>query len=309
MSDDEKQIEITSPRRSKRLVKESKIQRKADLRKKNLGLGIGTIDVNAPSKSNKIRFDDDIEEVVVEEEEVTAPTKEKGDGDEDDEGEDESDDEVEEVSASTAKNQALQIRAAERETRQVESAISQKRKRKKKTTEKDAIVPVATPDDSDGSDDDELDEDFLAMVDSARENDAKMKKLKQESSLRVNKLGRHTTFVSEENESGTKNPIHADHNIEVVVLPSSNTEEGGSGSDEDQQTNIIAQEKAALALSSNLGTKASNTALLFCRGRQPSNQTLGKNEKKYAVKRSRKMKYRLSAGRPSANFVVKKRRS
>merc|ERR1712038_455603 len=162
--------------------------------------------------------------------------------------------------------------------------MTQKRKRKKKVV-KD--TPKAAKEENDQSEDD-LDEEFLAMVDSARENDAKMKKRKKESTMRVNKLGRHTTFVSEEGGVDSKKPIHAGHNIEVVVLPRGEAED-----DDDHLTNMVVQERSALMLSSDLGTQPSKTAMSFCRGSHRQNQTVGKDEKQYQLKRSRKMKYKV----------------
>ncbi len=280
----------TTTSKNKNYLKESKTKRKAELRRKNLGLGIGTIDVNATATKSKqkIRFDDDF--VAEQEEKVEAEHSEEKeainnivDGIEDEEEDD--DDEVEQVSASFAKNEALQLRAAERETRKVESAITQKRKRKKKVIE---------------ADDDELDEDFLALVDSTREDNAKVKKLEQKSKPRLS-LGRHTTFVSEENETTTKKPIHADHNIKVVVLPT-------EIKNDDQQTNIVAQEKSALALSSDLSTEPSKTAMLFFRGSHLLQRNSKKGDDQTSFKRSRKMKYKVSIGRPASNFLVKKKR-
>ncbi len=296
-------------------TKQSKSKRKADLRRKNMGLGIGTIDVNnvtssTISSSKKIRFDDDVDfESDNEYENVEQKEKEEGgkaihnvkNSDDDD---DDDDDEVEQVSAAVAKDEALQIRAAERETRKVEKTMTQKRKRKKK------IVTEVNTKEIDVNDDD-LDEEFLAMVDSARENESKMKKLKEhtrnahdKSIMETKKLGRHTTFISDDRDLNSDNIIDAGHNIEVVVLPSSSLT---NDNDDDRNVNTVIQEKAMASLSSDLSTKPSEAALQFCRGRQFRNQSLEKKGEKVAFKRSRKMKYKLSLGKPAANFVVKKK--
>ena len=303
----------SSKRRNK--IKESKSKRKAELRKKNLGLGIGNIDVNAkPNKSTKIKFDDDYEIDQEEEDEdldVDVKKDEKivnqnvGSDDDDDD-----DDEVEQVSASAAKNEALQMLAAERETRKVENALTHKRKRRKKKVV-DILAPSSNQTDDnddnndDDDDDDDLDEEFLSMVDTARATDSKMKKLKKESNVQLKKMGRHTTFVSEESEAGAMKAIHADHNIDIVVLPLSNATRGGGVNDE--QESSILQEKAELSLSSDLSTTPSNAALLLCRGTHNMQGNSG-GSKQYAVKRSRKMKYKMSLGRPSSNFAVRRKK-
>lgn len=315
----EEEIETStgiSPSKEKRnnKIKESRKKRKSDLRRKNLGLGIGSIDVNAPTKSTKIKFDDhsssdgndddhddhdeysDDERRIDENENLDEQVKQGKEVEDDDD----SDDEVEQVSASTAKNEALQMRAAERETRKVENALSQKRKRKKKTV-KDILSSSKNQSESDN--DDELDEEFLSMVDTARENDSKMKKLKRESSGQLKKLGRHTTFVSEESESIVMKPIHSDHNIDVVVLPLATT-----NAEDDEQSSAVLKEKAELSLSSDLSTKPSNAALFLCRGTHNIDSNPGGRVKQSVVKRSKKMKYRMSLGRPAANFAGRRRK-
>jgi hypothetical protein len=269
--------------KAKERMKESKSKRKAELRKKNMGIGIQKIDLNAPAQNKKITFDDYIDE----EEEEQSFEQKKVENSQLQETDDESDDEVEQVTASVAKDEALQSRAAERKTRIQMNAFSQKRKRKSKEIEE-----------LDDDEDDELDDDFFSMVDSAKENDFKMKKLKKDSDVRVNKLGRHTTFVSEENDSTSTKSINADHNIEIVVLPSSRVKTD----DENQQVDSISKGKATISLSSDLSTEPSKTALLFCRG----NHGKQRNNKIEPLKKSRKMKYKFSLGKPSANFAVKR---
>ena len=291
----------SSSSKKRNQIKESKSRRKAELRKKNLGLGIGRIDVNAkPNKSTKLKFDDDYE-IDQEEEEELVDMKQDGNYDSDDD-----DDEVEQVSASAAKSEALQVLASERETRKVENALTHKRKRKKKTVV-DILAPSSNQNDDneDDDDDDDLDEEFLSMVDTARANDSKMKKLEKESNVKLKKMGRHTTFVSEESEAGAMKAIHADHNIDVVVLPLSNARSGDVANDE--QESSILQEKAELSLSSDLSTTPSNAALLLCRGTHNMQGNSG-GSKQYAVKRSRKMKYKMSLGRPSSNFAVRRKK-
>ena len=294
--DEENETIKTKNTRKKMDIKESKSKRKADLRRKNMGLGIGNIDVNASSsnKGKKIRFDnhsddddgDDDGSVgdhdIVDENDNQKLEEEK---------EEESDDEVEQVSAAVAKEKSLQIRAAEREIRKVENSMTQKRKRKKKVTKEEHL----------DDEDDELDEDFFAMVDTARENDSKVKKLKQESIISAKKLGRHTTFVSED-KNLANNIVQADHNIEVVVLPSSREDD----IEDNQNINDVLHEKAAATLSSDLSSEPSKTALLFCRGHS-RNSNVSQSGQKQVFRRSRQMKYKLSLGKPAANFAVKKK--
>jgi len=293
--DEENETIKTKNTRKKMDIKESKSKRKADLRRKNMGLGIGNIDVNASSsnKGKKIRFDnhsdddDDDDGSVGDHDIVDDNDNQKLE----EEKEEESDDEVEQVSAAVAKEKSLQIRAAEREIRKVENSMTQKRKRKKKVTKEEYL----------DDEDDELDEDFFAMVDTARENDSKVKKLNQESIISTKKLGRHTTFVSED-KNLANNIVQADHNIEVVVLPSSREDD----IEDNQNINDVLHEKAAATLSSDLSSEPSKTALLFCRGHS-RNSNVSQSGQKQVFRRSRQMKYKLSLGKPAANFAVKKK--
>lgn len=265
-----------------------KSQRKAELRKKNLGLGLGKIDVEE-KKSNKITFDDDFvasdydsdEHDEIPEKEVTP---EDGDS---------SDDEIEEVSASAAKQQAMEMFASERKTRKEELAFSSKRKRKTKEVPQ-LVQPEAE------SEEEDFDEDFFAQVDEERKNESKVKKAKK--SQETQKLGRHTTFVSEEDDPNAvgsfNNPVKADHNIEVVVLPSTtgNEEEG-------QNVDSNTRQKEVLSLAAGLGTAPSKTALSLCRGSLAVKEDLG--EKGFEVKRSRRMNYSINRGKAASNFAFR----
>ncbi len=273
-----------------------KSQRKQDLRKKNLGVGLGKIEVDETPKNKKITFDDnfvasDYEESENDEKLPVDPNEGPSEGDE----ASESDDEIEQVSASISKQQAMDMFAAERKSRKEESAVSHKRKRRVK----DIIPkspPVEDPPGSDDNDDDELDEEFFAAVDEEREQNAKAKKSKR-GILDQEKIGRHTTFVSDVGENNE--PTDAGHNIEVVVLPGLSSEDGGG---EEQNASRV---KQAVALSARLGTEPSKSALLFCRG---SHSIHAENvEKGFEVKRSRKAKYKLARGKPLGNFSIKRR--
>jgi len=274
-----------------------KVKRKADLRKKNLGLGIGKIGVDSEtniSKTNKVLFDDDfVASDYDSDENDNRPQQTDSEKNEDDD--DSSDDEVEEVSASAAKQQAIEMFAAERTTRKEEAAVSSKRKRKAKE------VPKPKQPQPESEDEDDFDEDFFAMVDEERKIETKAKKTKKD--VAKNTLGRHTTFVSEADDptvpGSISAPIAADHNIEVVVLPNLSSEDGG---DDDK----VANDKQLLSLSAGLGTQPSEAALLFCRGSRARNDETP--EKGFERKRSRKMKYGLSSGQPSRNFVEHSRK-
>jgi hypothetical protein len=301
--------------------KKIKSQRKEDLRKRNLGVGIGKIDVDEVEKSTnkKITFDDDFVASDYEsDDENDAANNEDEDEDERDQDSDEesSDDEVEQVSASTAKQEAMEMRAAERKTRKEETALSHKRKRKTKAKEKEIQV-MAMPEMSD-SEDDDLDDDMLELIDSERKAESKLKKLrkKAEGSLTKN-LGKHTTFVAEDDDPSSRlgsidAPIAADHNIDVVVLPGLRSEDAVTDDNGDAASGssgyIGARDKQIVSLSSNIGTKPSETANLLCRGRSTLARNATDIESGFEVKRSRKMNYGLSRGKPLGGFIRKKRR-
>jgi len=297
--------------------KKIKSQRKEDLRKRNLGVGIGKIDVDEVEKSTnkKITFDDDFVASDYESDDENDASNNEDEGDQDSD-EDSSDDEVEQVSASTAKQQAMEMRAAERKTRKEETALSHKRKRKTKANEKEMQV-MTMPEMSD-SEDDDLDDDMLELIDSERKAESKLKKLrkKAEGSLSAKNLGKHTTFVAEDDDPSSRlgsfhAPIAADHNIDVVVLPGLRSEDAVTDDNGDAASGssgyIGARDKQIVSLSSNLGTKPSESANLLCRGRSTLTRNATDSESGFEVKRSRKMNYGLSRGKPLGGFVRKKR--
>lgn len=268
-----------------------KSQRKADLRKKNLGIGI-VKDETTNNKPKKIIFDEDFVASDYDSDENdndNAPQQADAKNSEDEDNS--SDDEVEQVSASAAKQQAIEQFAAERQTRKEESAYSSKRKRKVKE------MPKPKQPQPESEDEEAFDEDFFAAVDEERKNETKSKKMKKD--MVKKKIGRHTTFVSEADDPNVpgsiSTPITAEHNIEVVVLPNLRSEDGAGDNDK------AAKDKQLLSLSTGLGTQPSETALLFCRGSQARNNATP--EKGYEGKRSKMMKYSLSTGMPSRNFA------
>jgi len=285
LRDNEKKSSATTRRK----VKEVKSQRKAALRKRALGVGIGKIDIDASgsTKGTKISFDDDF----------VAKDSDDDENDNIDEAkettsDDDSDGAVEMVSSSAAKQESMELRAAERTIRREERMATQKRKRKK------AKEVVSDDKDSSG---DELDDDFLDMVDFEREKDAKEKKMK--ISVEEPRVGRHTTFDAEDdgpNSVGTMiMPIATSHNIDVVVLPGD--EENADGED----VHKVISNRCSLASSSRLGTKQSETAsnlgktnVFHMRGNMEANEN--------DLKRSRKMNFKLRSGKAARNFLVNK---
>lgn len=271
-------------------TRSTRSQRKIELRKKNVGIGVDNIEIDpdkVAKKGKKITFDDDY---VASDYESSSELEEKKEIKTNRSDEESSDDEIEQVDNSLAKIHAMEQRAAESKSRREEYAIVNKRKRKAKVDKPDA---KATDIDSE----DELDEDFLSMVDSDRKSEAKAKKqLKVLAKEGI--IGKHTTFVSDGDQldaPGSINaPIQADHNIDIVVLP-------GLNFDDDADSNAVRYQQD-VALSASLGTQPSTTAMSLCRGRIENFQS---EEQGFEVKRSRKMKYNLSKGRASMNFKVR----
>ena len=121
------EIASKSTTRKNKLPKGTKARRKTELRRRNLGVGIGKIDIGS-THSNKIRFNENFVAEELEDDQIQAISE----GAEDDESDD--DDAVEQVSSSKAREAALELREAERKTRVEEKAKVQKRKRKKYTS-------------------------------------------------------------------------------------------------------------------------------------------------------------------------------
>jgi hypothetical protein len=271
-------------------TRSTRSQRKTELRKKNVGIGVDNIEIDpdkVAKKGKKITFVDDY---VASEYESSSELEEQKEIKTNHSDEESSDDEIEQVDNSLAKIHAMEQRAAESKSRREEYAIVNKRKRKAKVEK-----PGTKATDIDSED--ELDEDFLSMVDSDRKSEAKAKKqLKVLAKEGI--IGKHTTFVSDGDQldaPGSINaPIQADHNIDIVVLP-------GLNFDDDADSNAVKYQQD-VALSASLGTQPSTTAISLCRGRIENFQS---EEQGFEVKRSRKMKYNLSKGRASINFKVR----
>lgn len=271
-------------------TRSTRSQRKTELRKKNVGIGVDNIEIDpdkVAKRGKKITFDDDY---VASDYESSSEPEEKKEIKTNNSDEESSDDEIEQVDNSLAKMQAMEQRAAESKSRREEYAIVNKRKRKAKVEKPDIEA-------ADIDSDDELDEDFLSMVDSDRKSEAKAKK-QLKVLAKEGTIGKHTTFVSDGDDldaPGSINaPIQADHNIDIVVLP-------GLNFDDDADSNAVRYQQD-VALSASLGTQPSATAMGLCRGRIENFQS---EEQGFEVKRSRKMKYNLSKGRASMNFKVR----
>eukprot|EP00978_Attheya_sp_CCMP212_P012848 scaffold32099_cov50-Attheya_sp.AAC.7 len=302
-----------SPKKKKKASKNSSKKAEAKTRNKGIGLNIPNGDEqedSAPRANKKIVFSDDFE---ADDEGDNAIEEPSDDDDDDSDGEDgANDDAVEEVGTSDAKNQALNQLAMEREVAQEDKLRHRKKKRKAKELPiRDEKPQEQENDESDESDVDDIDEDFLAAVDSELATSRKeMKALKKQETLQKKFAGKHTTFVSDGN-LGSK-PIPAEHNIELVLLGS---EDNGIHS------------------GSSLGTKPSEAAKLFSRGRLEMDfgQENGKSKKEKERKgkhpsstqdegwtRSKKMKFighgtqmrhmkGRARGRAAVQFITKQK--
>ena len=238
------------------------------------------------------------------------------------------DDAVEEVKGSSARESTQRLRDEERKVAK-ESTVSKKRRKKKNDISiEEKVEDSKEEEDDESSNDSEEDEDdedmltesFFEMVDSERATLIKLaKKEKKEKKIQQKKrLGKHTTFVVEdEYKMGGDTPHRTDQtNIEVVPIG------GGSGADSNNETSsntTSVDEERQLIISATLGSKPSKSATLFARGSltcgvskergSDSRKRKSKNEETW--KRSKKLK-RLGVGaRPgqaATLFVCKKKK-
>jgi len=232
------------------------------------------------------------------------------------------DDAVEEVKGSSARESTQRLRDEERKVAK-ESTVSKKRRKKKNDISiEEKVEDNESSDDSEEDEDDEdmLTDSFFEMVDSERATLIKLaKKEKKEKKIQQKKrLGKHTTFVVEdEYKMGGDTPHRTDQtNIEVVPIG------GGSGADSNNETSsntTSVDEERQLIISATLGSKPSKSATLFARGSltcgvskergSDSRKRKSKNEETW--KRSKKLK-RLGVGsRPgqaATLFVCKKKK-
>lgn len=272
----------------------------------------GAIQSSDVQKNKKIVFDDDVsdagdsqhdgEENDNLEEEANGSDDVQGDADESD------DDNVEEVSGSAARESTKKLRDAER--KMAKDSTVPKKKRKKNV---EIAKPSEPDEDSDIDDEDDGDEfltdDFLAMVDSERAD--QLQKAKQDKKKRKlqekKRLGKHTTFVVDDDSNMIDAPQKMSQNIEVVAL-------GGVGSETDD---IVDDQSRQHLISATMGTAPSKAAIAFARGSLSSGTSMARgssgkkraSKKEETWKRSRKMNSlaaRSRTGNAAALFVRKR---
>ncbi|KAL7534707.1 hypothetical protein ACHAXR_009660 [Thalassiosira sp. AJA248-18] len=289
----------------------------------------GTISSNSP-KNKKIVFGDDHDDednsVIDNEmqmqnndsdEEVgdgnIANKDGKGENNDDSGSEEEEDDAVEEVKGTAARESTQRLREEERKVAK-ESIV--KKKRKKKNEDAAAAAENEVFSESEGEEEDLLTEDFFKMVDSERANqlqnskrEKKYKKIQQKK-----RLGKHTTFVVEDEYKMTNAPHKMNQNIEVVAIGGGG---GGGGSSENNASTTTVDEDRQLLLSATLGSSPSKAAISFARGsmscgtskERGSESRKRKSKTDEAWKRSRKLnKLGIGSrpGRAAALFVCKR---
>jgi hypothetical protein len=185
--------EVMSPREKRRRQRE-------DLKVKNSGTGLAISTKPASTTNKKIIFDDETEPAIEEEDEVhEEPVEEQNKEEQDDDDDD--DDAVEEVKGGEARDEIASRMKAERET-----AVRPKKKKKRKERKQVEVEK---------DEDEELDDDFLAQVDSVLSEEQKKRKLQDADKPK----GNHITFVfHQEDKEADMTPKPVDHNIQVVVL-------------------------------------------------------------------------------------------
>ena len=272
----------------------------------------GAIQSSDVQKNKKIVFDDDVSDADDSQhdgEENENLEEESNDSDsesvQEDAGESD-DDNVEEVTGSATRESTQKLRDAER--KMAKDSTVPKKKRKKNVE----AAKLTEPDE--GSDnDDEVDElltdDFLAMVDSERAD--QLQKAKQDKKKRKlqekKRLGKHTTFVVDDDYNLIDAPQKMSQNIEVVAL-------GGVGTDTDAMFDDHSRQHL---ISATIGTAPSKAAVAFARGSLSSGTSMARgssgkkrtSKKEETWKRSRKMNSlvaRSRTGNAAALFVRKR---
>lgn len=288
-----KESNVTAMKERRKQKKEAIKKKKEEQRSRNAGFlkenEQGTV------QNKKIRFRDDDETYEYQdykEEEV----KEEGKNDTVPEMNDnsDSDDEVEQVTTSKAKQEALELRAAERKIRVEESLLNKRKKRKSKLQK---AVDVTTIDE----DEDDVDEDFFAQVDKLRDDKVRqIKKQKMFDKVREDyenyENQKAIDALFEKHRPLSENLAQAKrNNIELKVL-----DDDSSIDEDDIITQRCRREKQSVISSSYLGKSPTKDTLAFRKQRR----------NRYAAHRSRKMKYptvkRNNVGRPCPNFLVKR---
>mmetsp|Transcript_18020 Transcript_18020/g.43295 ORF Transcript_18020/g.43295 Transcript_18020/m.43295 type:complete len:304 (-) Transcript_18020:1637-2548(-) len=236
----------------------------------------------------------------------------KDDNDKSESDGDDDDDAVEEVKGGAARELTQRLRDAERKV--AKESIP---KKKRKKTNDDAIHKAdaennesCESESDDEEEEDLLTDDFFKMVDTERKDQlqrAKQEK-KQQKLQQKKRMGKHTTFVVEDEYKTSDTPYKMNQNIEVIAL--------GGGKSTAESTNNLDDEHQLL-ISAKLGSAPSKAAMAFARGSMPrgvskersSNSRKRKSKDEETWKRSRKLN-RLGVGsRPgqaAALFVRKK---
>ncbi|KAL7546071.1 hypothetical protein ACHAWF_009416 [Thalassiosira exigua] len=235
----------------------------------------GAIPSDTAAKNKKIVFGDDesFESGSADEDR----SNEDRDGNEHSDNDDD-DDSVEEVKGSAARESTQKLRAAER--KMAKESVSKKRRKK-------TIVDARASNDDrssgseseDEKEDDILTEDFFNKVDSERA-DQLTKAMQQRKAERVQqkkRLGKHTTFVVEDEHKMVGEPHKFDQNIEVVAIG------GGAATDPD---GISADDDRQLLTSVTLGSTPSAATIAFARG----SMLCGPSKERSSVNRKRRTK-------------------
>ena len=285
-----KEAQSTKKGRKERKSRRQK-QRKEELKSKATGIGL-KISVDSAPTNKKIVFDDsnlpsdgDDKDNDVNGGEAEENNSGDGDGDDDD-------DAVEEIKGTAARDEVLDQMKTE-----AQQSLKPKKKRNRKERREKPI------EDSNG--DEEMDEDFFAQLDSAREVEMEERKALEMSAKREALRGKHTAFVFSKNKNddeGASVPLAINKNIQVVVLSNSSN---------------------SVAASFEPTTSLSEKALLYSRNRLKDGTDLLEGSKELQRKRKRSGaeiqpwkrstkrismgRSRLTKGRPSAFFKRKKR--
>ncbi|KAL3782867.1 hypothetical protein HJC23_008861 [Cyclotella cryptica] len=220
----------------------------------------------------------------------------------------EDDDAVEEVKGSAARESTQKLREAERLVAK-ESTSKKKRTKKTETTKNFSNTPTSTNDvggstsESEGTED-MLTDDFFNMVDSERAKKLQLSKQekKKESLDEKKRLGRHTTFVVEDDHRIIDVPKEIGQNIEVVAIGSGCADD--ELNDEEEKRNLLS---ARLGSASRAATVYARDNLSWGGSRERSCESRKRKSKdEESWKRSRKMVFVAGSGRAAVLFARRK---
>lgn len=208
------------------ILRDMRRKRRSELRTKTTGTGLKIDRDGEKLSSNKRVVFDDMDDDVVDdgepisietEDDVAEKPERKVVEQKEEEEEDDDDDKVEEVQSNVAKTLAMKERAKERASELLTNQIKGNRK-KKRSTKGDRVVS-SKPTNDDDEDDNDLDPSFFAQVDAqlAEQRKQKREEKRRQAQTPLKPKGRHTTFVSSEDDV-VKKPIPVDQTIELVVL-------------------------------------------------------------------------------------------